>query len=82
VTTWLLRKSYGIGTVELFAKLPTGHTTSHLVLHNVLYIPKLGQSNLLSWRAISHVPGSNFFLDGNGLDIFARREAKDGCIII
>jgi transposase InsO family protein len=85
-------ESYGIGTVELISKLPTnGHvnstrspstSSSHLVLRDVLYIPKLGQSNLLSWRAISHVPGSTFFLDGHGPDIFVRKEAKDGHIII
>jgi transposase InsO family protein len=79
-------ESYGIGTVELLSKLPTGYANSsgtpHLVLRDVLYIPKLGQSNLLSWRAISHVPGSSFFLDGHGPDIFVRKEAKDGRIII
>jgi hypothetical protein len=74
-------ESYGIGTVELISKLPT-RTNSHFVLRGVLYIPKLGQSNLLSWRAISHVPGSSFFLDGYGPDIFVRKEAKDGRIII
>jgi hypothetical protein len=75
----------GIGTVELISKLPTGppsNSSSHLVLRDVLYIPKLGQRKLFSWRAISHVRGSTFFLDGHGPDIFVTKEAKDGRIIV
>jgi hypothetical protein len=40
-------ESYGKGTIELQGKLPTG-TALSLNLRDVLYVPKFGQSNLLS----------------------------------
>ena len=69
----------GKSTVELQGKLPTGKP--HLiVLRNVLYVPKLGQCNLLSWRAIGSL--GNFFLESSGQDIFIRKEKRDGHIVV
>ena len=68
----------GRGTVALQGKLPSGK--SHpIVLRNVLYVPTLGQSNLLSWRVIASL--GNFVLDGQGPDLFVRKE-RDGNIVV
>ena len=65
----------GKGTIALQARLPNGKA-SPIVLQNVLYVPRLGSSNLLSWRAISSL---GFSLVGTDTDLFVKRNGNVVC---
>src|SRR5437879_12859368 len=62
------------GTVRLMAKTSNG-CVAPVFLPCVLWVTKLGLSNLLSWRAIVSL-GKGFSLSGNGKDIYISRENK------
>jgi len=67
-------ESCGRGTVRLMAKTSNGHVAP-VFLQRVLWVPKLGLSNLLSWRTIVSL-GKGFSLHGNGKDMYVLRENK------
>jgi hypothetical protein len=67
----------GKGSVSIQGKLPYGKV-SCLVLRNILYVPDLGHSNLLSWRAIKNA--GNFHLLEMKKNIFVRKKNRDNVL--
>jgi hypothetical protein len=65
---------YGRGTMALQARTTTG-MRSPVLLEEVLYAPKLGQSNLLSWRKIS--TKEIFNLVGTETDLVIKKDGKN-----
>lgn len=70
-------RSWGTGDIALWVKLPNG-SSKRVVLQNVLYVPQLGSSNLLSWKAASVL---GYFMDGHHDGLFVRT-SKDGPVIL
>ena len=68
------------GTVHLDVKTSSGQK-SPLKMSDVLYVPSLGECNLMSWRAIK--AQGRFFLGSNEEgDIFIHKGSKDGKIVV